>query len=112
MRSLLPTTIFSLVALFALSGCIGGVNAKSLGAGPWDVIPEPPPLNLTADENAQIDKWAAENAALWKKIQAQDHAWRAGVQTHNKLALAHNTQTLKDMGFDKQSAQQAVDALK
>ena len=83
-----------------LCGCVGGVTAKSIGAGPWPVYDEPRAEAFTAEETAQLEAWKKQNRALFNKIQGLEHAYRAIVRGHNEAALKHNRALLKAAGFE------------
>ncbi len=94
----------SLVLL--LSGCS---DAKSFGVGPWPVYAEPPPLQFTSTEQAELESFARDHAALFKRIQGQAHSYRAIVQEHNKRAKEMNLCQLKALGFDEDSLRKTME---
>ena len=92
--------------LLALAGCFG-VNAKSVGAGPWDVLPVDA-VEFTPAEETQLKAWKDSNKDLFKKLQNHALAQKAVIETHNKLAIEHNKKLKDNLGFSDSD----LDALK
>ena len=94
------------ILILLLSGCS---DAKSFGVGPWPVYTEPPPLQFTPAEQTELETFARDHAALFKRIQGQAHSYRAIVQEHNKRAKEMNLRQLKALGFDEESLRKTMD---
>jgi hypothetical protein len=92
--------------LLALTGC-WGINAKSVGAGPWDKLPLDE-IEFTPAEEAQLKAWKDSNKDLFKKLQNHSLALRAVIETHNKLAMEHNKKLREQLGYTDSD----LDALK
>jgi len=99
-------TYIALSFLLILSGCS---DAKSFGVGPWPVYAEPPPLQFTSAEQTELESFARDHAALFKRIQGQAHSYRAIVQEHNKRAKEMNLRQLKALGFDEDSLRKTME---
>lgn len=91
--------------ILLLSGCS---DPKSFGVGPWPVYAEPPPLQFAPDEQTDLENFARDHPALFKRIQGQAHAYRAIVQEHNKRAKEMNQRQLKALGFDEEALRQTL----
>jgi len=91
-----------LIGSLFIAGCNGGV-INSLGAGPLPQLPEPAPLTFDAEQAERLNKWVAEDPALFKKLQAQTHAYRETIRSYNKYAKATNRKKLEALGFDEKS---------
>lgn len=93
----------SLLLCLFLSGC--GPNVETVGGGPWPRYKEPDPITWTDVELNQLDQIKTYAPDVLKKVQAQDHSWRAIVQEHNKQALKHNQHMLEVLNLKPEDVQ-------
>lgn len=84
-----------LAAVF-LTGC---ADIKSIGGGPIPVYHLPDKLAFTPEEATTLGTWVYTHPELFRKIQDQEHAYRAILQSHNKWAKETNRKRLEAMGF-------------
>ena len=98
--------IVAIIALTLL--CAGCNNPQSFGIGPWPVYTEPAPIAFSPEEQAELQSFAKDHAAVFKKIQAQEHSYRALIQEHNARAKAMNRKQLQTLGFDDDTLKQTL----
>lgn len=104
MKSLYKLAVISVILV--LAGCS---DPKSFGVGPWPVYTEPAPLQFSPDEQTELETFARDHPALFKRIQGQAHAYRAIVQEHNKRAKEMNQRQLKALGFDEDTLRKTME---
>src|ERR1041384_6828416 len=88
------------VCMVGIAGC-GSI--QSFGVGPWPIYTEPQPLEFSDTEKQELATWAAQDPALFRRIQNQEHSYRAIVREHNKQAREMNLRQLRALGYDDET---------